>query len=297
MTSDEAKLPGEPYSAAAAARVPFLLTPEQQDTGALLERLLGTAMAERYVDLLKLTAEATGLNVTIPLAGHALREMESTIRLTLGASMDAEAEQEVDTAQSEKVAEALRPLGYSKDDIDRAVKSLQPRASHAAQIRKIAKHLGLAPDGDIANAWVTLSRTADQAHKRDFHHSLRIDADFRKEFQEPFELVVRGLMVALEPRFSAMTKRSEARAAMEPVSRAVKLFEKEIPGSLPLQWHFYQVLTSPRWIPLLIERNLTLAPVHETALGMRFRQWPIGFYLLRMASLEDGSTPQLVVKA
>src|SRR4030088_3506091 len=104
-------------------------------------------------------------------------------------------------------------------------------------------------------------------------------------------------MVALEPRFSAMTKRAEALAAMEPVSRAVKLFEKEIPGSLPLQWHFYQVLTSPRWLPFLIERNLTLAPVHETALGMRFRQWPIGFYLLRMAKLGDGSTPELVVKA
>src|SRR5258706_12585881 len=167
MTSDDGKLPDEPDSAATATREPFMLSPEQQDTGALLERLLGTAMAERYVDFLKLTAEATGLRATIPLAGHALREMESTIRVTLGASMDAEAEQEEDRARAEKVAEALRPLGYPQDDIDRAVKSLQPKVSHAAQIRKIAEHLGLAPDGDIANAWVTLSRTADQAHKRD----------------------------------------------------------------------------------------------------------------------------------
>src|SRR5882757_3082847 len=165
MTSDDGKLPDEPDGAAAATREPFLLSPEQQDTGALLERLLGTAMAERYVDFLKLTAEATGLNVTIPLAGHALREMESTIRLTLGASMDSDPEQEGDAAQAETVAEALRPHAHSQDDIDRAVKSLQPRVSHAAQIRKIAEHLGLAPDGDIANAWVTLSRTADQAHK------------------------------------------------------------------------------------------------------------------------------------
>lgn len=264
MTSDDAQLPDEPDGAATATREPFVLSPEQQDTGALLERLLGTAMAERYVDFLKLTAEATDLSVTIPLAGHALREMESTIRFTLAASIDAEAEQEEDGTQAGKVAEALRPFGYSQDAIDRAVKSLKPKVSHAAQIRKIAEHLGLAPDGDIANAWVSLSRTADQAHKRDFHHSLRIDADFRKEFQEPFELVVRGVMVALEPRFSAMTKRAEALAAMEPISRAAKLFEKEIPGSLPLQWHFYQVLKSPHWLPFLIERNLTLAPVHET---------------------------------
>src|SRR4030088_3074139 len=112
MTIDDAKLPD---GAATATREPFALSPEQQDTGALLERLLGTAMAGRYGDFLKLTAEETGLNVTIPLAGPALREMESTCRLTLGASMDAEREQEEDAAQAEKVAEALRPLGYSQD--------------------------------------------------------------------------------------------------------------------------------------------------------------------------------------
>ena len=296
MTNDDEQAPEQPNSAATARREPFALSPEQKDTGALLERLLGTAMAERYVDFLKLAAGATDLSVTISLAGHALREIELTIRVTLAAPMDAEAEQEEDSEQAVKVSEALRPLGYRQEAIDRAIKSLLPKTSHAEQIRKIAERLGLAPDGDIANAWVTLSRTADQAHKRDFHHSLHVDDDFRKEFLEPFELVVRGVMVALEPRFSAMTKRAEALAVMEPVSRAVTLFEKEIPGSLPLQWHFYQVLNSPFWLPFLIERNLTSAPVHEIALGMKFRQWPVGIYLLRMAKLHDGSTPALVAK-
>jgi hypothetical protein len=297
MTNDDAQTPEQPNSAAAATREPFALSPEQKDTGALLERLLGGAMAERYVDFLKLTAGATDLSVTIPLAGHALREIESTIRVTLAAPMDAEAEQKDDSEQAVKVGEALRPLGYSQEAIESAIKSLPPKTSHAEQIRKIAEHLGLAADSDIANAWVTLSRTADQAHKRDFHHSLRVDEDFRKEFLEPFELVVRGVMVTLEPRFSAMTKRAEALALMAPVSRAVKLFEKEIPGSLPLQWHFYQVLNSPLWLPFLIERNLTSAPVHKIALGMKFRQWPVGIYLLRMAKLHDGATPALVAKA
>src|SRR5674476_1139841 len=169
MTNDDAQTPEQPNSAAAATREPFALSPEQKDTGALLERLLGGAMAERYVDFLKLTAGATDLSVTIPLAGHALREIESTIRVTLAAPMDAEAEQKDDSEQAVKVGEALRPLGYSQEAIESAIKSLQPKTSHAEQIRKIAEHLGLAADSDIANAWVTLSRTADQAHKRDFH--------------------------------------------------------------------------------------------------------------------------------
>lgn len=56
-------------------------------------------------------------------------------------------------------------------------------------------------------------------------------------------------------------------------------------------------LNAPGWLPFLIERNLTSAPVHETALGMSFRQWPIGIYLLRMAKLGDGPTSKLVAKA
>ncbi len=298
MTNYDASQPEKPNIDATASKEPFALTPEQRDTGALLERLLGTAVAERYVDFLKLAEGSTDLRVTIPLAGHALREIEGTIRDALAASMDAEAELDVGhNEQENKVVTALSSLGYSSDSIERAIESLKPKTSHAAKIRKIAQHLGLAPDGDIAKAWVTLSRTADQAHKRDFHRSLGVDADFRKKFQEPFELVVRGLMVALEPRFSAMTKRAEALASMTPISRAVKLFANEIPGSLPLQWHFYQVLNTPGWLPFLIERNLTNAPVYETALGMTFRQWPVGLYLLRMAKLHDGTTPALVAGA
>src|SRR6266481_10005122 len=99
MTSDNAqKKLEESDSEATASQEPFALTPEQRDTGALLERLLGTAVAERYVDFLKLAEGSTDLRVTIPLAGHALREIEGTIRDALAASMDAEMEQDdVDT--------------------------------------------------------------------------------------------------------------------------------------------------------------------------------------------------------
>lgn len=278
-------------------REAFALSPEQQDTGALLERLLGPAVAQRYKDVHQLAAGATGLQVTVPLAAHAIREVESTIRDTLAAPLGAEAEREEGSEREARLTGALKLLGYNTAAIERAVKAVRPRTSHADQIKKIVSQLGLAPDGDIARAWIKLMKTAGGAHKRDFHRSLRIDDTFRNELQEPFDFVVRGIMVALETRFIAMTRRAEAIANMTPVSRAVNVFESELPGSLPLQWHFFQYLESPLWLPFLIEKNLTMAPAHELALGMRFRQWPIGIYLLRMAKLRDGKTPQLVVRA
>lgn len=281
----------------ASATPGFALSPEQADTAALLERLLGNAIAERYVDFCRLAAGATDLSVTIPLAGHALREIESSIRATLAVPLDAEAVKSVaDEDQDRKVSEALQAAGLKQDNIDRAIKSLQPKINHATQIRLICERLGLAPDGDIANAWVSLSQGAGQTHRRSFHRVLRVDAEFRKEFQEPFELFVRGVMVALEGKYSTLMQRVEHLARMNDAGRAAKLFESEIPGAPPLQWHFFQTLKNPAWIPHLIHRQLTREPQHDPVFGMKFRQWPVGFYLLQMAKLHDGKTPEMVAQ-
>ena len=49
------------------------LSAEQQNTAALLERLLGRAIANRYVDFCRLAAGAFALHVSRPVAAHALR--------------------------------------------------------------------------------------------------------------------------------------------------------------------------------------------------------------------------------
>jgi hypothetical protein len=69
----------------------------------------------------------------------------------------------------------------------------------------------------------------------------------------------------------------------------VKSFVKEIPGALPLLWHFSKQLQTPDWLPHLARHNLLAAPTlppDEEAEGDRLllRQWPAGRYLLRMAS-------------
>ncbi|SRR5258708_25847431 len=65
----------------------FALSPEQQDTALLLQRLLGKAITDRYIDFCRLAAGAFPLIVSRPMAAHALRELDSTLRHVLEVPM------------------------------------------------------------------------------------------------------------------------------------------------------------------------------------------------------------------
>jgi hypothetical protein len=120
----------------------FALAPERQHTVALLERLLGRAIANRYVDFSRLAASATGLRVSRPIAAHALRELECMIRASLVVPMEANAAlDEHDAKRLEKAAESLKEIGYDDKAIERAQKELAPRLNHATQIKLIAQRL------------------------------------------------------------------------------------------------------------------------------------------------------------
>jgi hypothetical protein len=206
-------------------------------------------------------------------------------------------EQESD--QLKRASEALRGLGYEDSVVDKAVAELAPRHSHATQIRLIAERLGLAPNGDIATAWVALRDTFDRAHERSFHRTLTVDDEFRTEYQRPFEFVLRGIVTALQNRYTALMRRVEMLAAMNEQGRAVALFEREIPGALPLQWHFFQSITSAAWLPHLLGRNLISEPLADARnSGPRlFGEWPVGDYLLTVAKSDDATAHRLVAEA
>src|ERR1700719_3910803 len=113
----------------------FALTPEQQDTASLLERLLGRAVANRYVDFSRLAASATGLRVARPMAAHSLRELESMIRSSLEVPMDAKVTlAEDDEKRSDQGIKALKELGFDEGALQRAKAALAPRHNHAKQI-------------------------------------------------------------------------------------------------------------------------------------------------------------------
>jgi hypothetical protein len=280
----------------------FDLSPEQQDTLALLQRLLGKAIADRYADFCRLSAGAFDFNVARPMAAHALRELDSMLRSILEVPMEAKATtSQDDVGKIAKARKQLNALGFDESAIQRAEASLRPRFNHKTQIRKIVATLGLAPDGDVAKSWISLCDSFGKAHQRSFHHSLKIDDEFRAQYQQPFDTVIRAIAVALQGRYVALMRRVEELAAMSDRAQAVALFAKEIPGALPLQWHFFKALQSGDWLPHLAREELLGEPLATSedgaGEGMRFRQWPAGNYLLRMAQSPDAATRKAVVDA
>jgi hypothetical protein len=65
------------------------LTSERTATAETLRLLLGTAVANRYMDFCQLVGGTLPLHTTLPLAAHALRELEALVRAVLAAPMDA----------------------------------------------------------------------------------------------------------------------------------------------------------------------------------------------------------------
>jgi hypothetical protein len=92
------------------------LTSEQTATAETLRLLLGTAVANRYMDFCQLVGGTLPLHTTLPLAAHALRELEALVRAVLAAPMDAVvAESPEAKIQRRKAVESLKALGYDDD--------------------------------------------------------------------------------------------------------------------------------------------------------------------------------------
>jgi hypothetical protein len=276
------------------------LSPEQQNTAALLERLLGQTIADRYVDFCRLAGGAYALRVSRPVAAHALRELDSMLRHVLEAPMEARTtETAADRKRIERARRLLQEAGFDEPALQRATTALKPRLSHKAQIRRIVERLGLASDGDIANQWIALTDAFGRAHERSFHRSLQVDDEFRARYQQPFDTVVRAVALALQGRYAALMQRVEELAALPNPAQGAAQFAREIPGALPLQWHFFDRLQSPAWLPYLAAEGLLGEPLaaFDQPAGMRFRQWPAGKYLLRMAASPDADARQAVADA
>jgi hypothetical protein len=281
----------------------FDLSREQQDTATLLEQLLGGAVADRYVDFCRLAGGAFGLRVSGPIAAHALRELDSTLRHILEAPLEAKVPSHADDAEKLNTArDHLRTIGFDDNAIQNAAKALTPRLTHKEQIRKLLARLGFDPAGDIAKKWVSLSDAFGKAHQRSFHRSLQVDDEFRAQYLAPFDTVIRAVVVALQSRYAALMHRVEELAASPNRAEAVASFASEIPGALPLQWHFFQSLKTGDWLPHLAKHGLLAEPLPGLALdgateGVRFQRWPAGDYLQRMAKSTDPQTRRGTINA
>ena len=176
----------------------FELSREHQHTASLLQRLLGKAIADRYVDFCRLAAGAFTLNVSRPVAAHALRELDSTLRHILEVPMEAKAsEQPQHASRLEEARTQLEALGFDDPAIQRALNGLKPRLTHKTQIRKIAERLGLDPDGDIARQWISLCDSFGGPTRGTFTDRSKSMTSSDRSTQQPFDTVIRAVAVAL----------------------------------------------------------------------------------------------------
>lgn len=280
----------------------FDLSPEQQQTAALLRQILGDAISDRYVDFCRLAAGAFALRVATPLAAHALRELESTLRQTLVVPFEAQPVEPTDLKEKLKAArKSLRDIGFENDPVESALKQLEPRLSHKKQIEQIALRLGFAADSDVVKNWSRVAGATDKVHERPFNRALIVDDAFKTDWMRPFELVVREIASALPRRYSALMQRVTEITSMQDKKRALKQYAREIPGAMPLQWHFFQNLKTADWLPELLRLELIREPYATSddpaTVQIRFREWPVGHYLRDMARSDDAATHCLVVQA
>ena len=119
------------------------LSAEQADSHRLILQLLGTAVADRYVDFCRLASGTLPLIVSRPLAGHALRELDSLVRHVLATPMEARAADNPDEARRRRDARTrLKELSFDEPALQRAEKALKPTFSHKRQIQQIVTRLG-----------------------------------------------------------------------------------------------------------------------------------------------------------
>ena len=150
------------------------LTSEQQDTAKLLEELLGKAVADRYVDFCKLSAGSLGLRVSLPMAAHALREMDSIFRETMEEFAGVKSRPRRSRAGEAGIGWRSAAQARLRRGCDQA-RSSAPSGARQPQGRdqENRRVAGLAEDGDIAKNWLAVSRADSKAHERKFTRKLR----------------------------------------------------------------------------------------------------------------------------
>jgi len=277
------------------------LSPEQEDTARLLGELLGRAVGLRYKDFCLLSAGAFPLTASKPMAAHALRELDSMLRGVLAVPMDAKAPEDPNANEKrEEVGKILKGLNYDENAIKRALDGLEPRTKHKDQIRKILTRLGFDPTSDIAIHWISTIDNYQNVHGRWFHQSLEVDDDFRTKIQLPFDTVVRAIAIALRGHYASLMRRVKALTAMTDRGHAAKLFAREIPRAMQLQWYFFKNLTTGEWLIPLRNEGLLLEPprfAEEEGEGRYYAEWPAGDYLRRMAAVADETVRKGVMEA
>jgi hypothetical protein len=243
---------------------------------------LGEEFAARYEDFCFLIGPDTGLKVDIPLATHAMREMESMLRSSFLPMAAVPGPSDEETAQVAAAEKALAQLRIPSDRVTNALRQLSP-TTQRTQIVAILKVLGIEENGDVAKAWMKFARVqAKWTHGRSWRERLKIGEEFQNEVVLPFKTALMGLTERFERNYRSLMSRVDALAASQNRLDAVESLAKDIPYSMAVQRRFFEMVAGDGWLVALTSKGF-YADRDEThpAFG---RAWYPGLLLVKCAA-------------
>jgi hypothetical protein len=248
---------------------PFrLTTPRQERIYHQLNNLVSHGAAEFYQDACHLMAMHPPLATTTHLVGHALREVDSSLRAV------------------------LLPLNFPEPPQCPAC-GTRPEG-HKQRIDHIAKEYGFS--SELHQAWLDISvdRTSGL-----HHHAHRDDLDlprgrdqtfdaFFDRFEEVLEAVLNQAAVGYTNALDQLDRLLEK---AEPTNDELRWLKTHVPNNANTLGYFFQRLRHPRWLPRLRSKGFFDRPpdaVQDPTTGRwRYLPWPQGEYLVHMAAVDE----------
>lgn len=298
---------------------PFRLRdPRQLRIHERLRRLVSTGAADAYYDGCRLMSGDAPLRTITHLVAHLLREVESSLRqVLLPIATDTEVlapesdspSIEGDQQRLQTAVNALLDIADFHPAADTCVRLLSETQSHAAQIRSIARRLGLAPDDRAVELWLDIAgkgrptrrNLAGWAHRDGLESPRPLDESFA-DLWEVMQYIFGVILEKFEAQYLSTLDAVDRLLTVERPTRAhARELRTQVPNSLVVRRRFFDRLKDPAWLPLLrSEGFFKRPPVPETNPEQGtvwFPPWPESQYLARMAAERPGEVLQILLEA
>ncbi len=234
--------------------------------------LIGPGAAAFYQDACRLMREPAFISTT-HLVSHLLREIESSLR------------------------NVLKPFIKSDE---------KPRKGedHTWEIREIIKGLDIPETDPIVQAWLGLPNSNYALHKRAHREDLAapraLDDDYR-QFWNEMESILDTVLGKFEGHYlESHQKLDEFLIKEEPTNGDAQWLKNNTPNNLVSLGYFFNKLTNPKWLKLLIDEGLFRHPpepereLKDDRILINFSPWSQSRYLVRMAATDSPDVQQMV---
>ncbi len=227
--------------------------------------MIGEGPAAFFRDACQMMAKPSGLGSTTHVVGHLVREIESAMRASLATFAQ-----------------------QSKKSDSKAAGS----GTHAAEIRAIAKGLGLADNDPALQAWLRLADKSYElaphtvAHREALSRARPVTDEFER-WWHAIQAILQAVLGKFRERFLEPLREVDRLLDVDtPSEDDVAFLKNNIPNNAVVLGHFFDKNTNPRWIERLNNKGFFKYPLAEG-------RWPQASYLARMAGTDRAVAEQI----